>query len=395
MDLEENRNLQKGQLYENERKLLAGQPYYSNLDRETKNSARRNITDTRLPNLPNRIQALVDDVALLDAGGFLDSEYWSDGWEQLTDIQPRIQLERDSEFVESHTWMPNTRLDDEVRLGFTIGQMLRSLSSVADTDVDYDELGWGFVLGVFGEPRTNFDREYRRTSEFLDTTTKKVTQKKERASEMDEIMEMKSIEEDLSRYPSLASAASFADRAAKAEEARAEYKYATTPDADLGYLELLNSILTASDEELERIKELISQIQRSIDLVSESQSGHLYAKEVFQEIWEKDSESVDRDSIVRACDTSKKQVTEIMNNLGNDPSSEKWEDEPALVQEDEEESGRVNPQWKLTNLGYIVGFSIFEENGRELVQRATAQILTNQQSQHELHDRILKSMSEI
>jgi len=392
MDLEEDRNLQKYYLYENERKLLAGQPGEINLDQEAENRARRRITNKRLPNLPKRIQALVDDVALLDTGGFLDSEYWSDGWRQLIDIQPRMQLERDSEFVEPHIWMPNIQFDDEVRLGYTIGQMLRSLSSVTDTDVDYNGLGWGFVLGIFGEPRTNFDREYRKSSDFLYYAIRELSQKKERASEMDEIMEMGSIEEDISRYPSFDSIASFIERENKAKEARTEYKHATSPDSELGYLGLLDSVLAASDEELDQIRELISQIQRSIHLVNDTQSGHLSAKEVFHEAWKKNSHSVDRDSIKKICNTSKGQVTEIMNNFGNNSTSEKWKDEPPLVKGGD---GRVNREWSLTNLGYVVGFSMFEEDGTEFVYRAIAQVLTDQQAQHELHERIAASILEL
>ena len=178
MDIEEDRNLQNSYLYENERKLLAGQQYRKELDNEAENKARRRIVNKRIPNLSHRIQSLVDDIALLERGGYLDAEHCSEEWEQLLDIEPRIHLKRDSKFVDPYTWMPDTRLDDEIRLGYTIGQVVRSLTSMADTNVSYVELGWGFTLGLFGEKRPNFDREYNQISDFLQYTEDKIEDKK-------------------------------------------------------------------------------------------------------------------------------------------------------------------------------------------------------------------------
>ncbi|WP_336326470.1 hypothetical protein [Halovenus sp. HT40] len=405
MDLEENRNLQKSQLYKNERKLLAGPPHETDLDQQTKNRARRNIINTRLPNLPQRIQALVDDVALLCAGGYLNSEHWSEGWDEILDIQPRMQLERDSEFVDPHTWMPNTQLDDEVRLGYTVGQMLRSLGSVAGADVDYDDLGWGFILGIFGESRSGFDREYQKTSDFLNNMTERLSQKKSRqqSPEMNETVEMESIEEDLGRYRSgrpLEYNNPIDKRVRRVRQDIAEVNAIADRDIAevnaianrLEYADVLDSVLTASPDTLKKAGKLTSQVQRHTSLIHDSRSGNLSAEDVFREVWKKNNYSVDRDSIKQACNTSKKQVTEIMNNLGSNPTSEKWKNEPPLVKEG---GGRVNPEWSLTDLGYVIGFSMFEDRGIEFVHRAIAQVITDQQGQHEIHDRISGSMSEL
>ena len=404
MDLEENRNLQRSYLYINERKFLAGQQYKDDLNTEAKNRARRNIVDERLPNLSHRIQALVDDIALLEAGGFLDSEYHPDGWEQLLNVEPRLHLKRDSDFVDPHTWMPHTRLDDEVRLGYTIGQTLRSLTFLSNTHTDYDELGWGFILGLFGEPRSNFGEEYSRIFRFFEYVYSKMDKKKERSLEINDIIEIESIEEDLSlnsfnSEPDLSSYSGMADRLERATMAVKKYKQAysdpylhETNDPDLEYLKLLENILVHREEVVSAI-ELINRVRNSIKLINNSQSGQLFAKEVFRVVWNTESRLVERDNIKKECNTSKKQVTEIMNNFGSDPSSKKWMNKPPLVKK--EGSKRVGGKWSLTNLGYVVGYAMFEDNGAEFVYRAFGQVITDQHDRHEIHNRISDAILEI
>lgn len=401
MDIEEDRSIQSSHLHKNERKFLAGSPHSDDLDSEKKNKARRKIIDERLPSLPQRIQALVDDIALLDAGGFLDSEYGSEEWEELLNIEPQTHLKRDPEFVESSTWIPNTKFANEVRLGYTIGHMLRSLTYLTDTNISYDELGWGFTLGLLGEPRSNFGRECDRVSSFLDYIQEKFESREEYATEIEEIMEMGSIEEDLSQNPVdgdpiLGSNIGMMERNNRARRAvkklqRVAHRDETT-DPDIEYLRLLEDILT-DPEEVVGAMELINQIQDSIKLINNSQSGQLFAKEVFQVVWNTDSINVRRNEIKGECNASKKQVTEIMNNFGSNSSSDKWINEPPLVKR--EGNNRVGKKWSLTNLGYVVGYAMFEENGGEFVNRAIGQVITHKPDQHEIHNRIFDAIFEI
>ena len=158
------------------------------------------------------------------------------------------------------------------------------------------------------------------------------------------------------------------------------------------YLKLLEDILTYSEEIIGGI-ELMDQVENSIEIINNSQSGQLFAKEAFRVVWNTDSKFVGRNKIKKECNTSSKQATEIMNNLGSDPSSEKWIDEPPLVKR--EGSKRVGGKWSLTNLGYVVGYAMFEENGSEFVYRALGQIITDQHDQHEIHNRIFDAIFEI
>jgi len=403
MDIEEDRNLQNSYLYENERKLLAGQQYRKELDNEAENKARRRIVNKRIPNLSHRIQSLVDDIALLERGGYLDAEHCSEEWEQLLDIEPRIHLKRDSKFVDPYTWMPDTRLDDEIRLGYTIGQVVRSLTSMADTNVSYVELGWGFTLGLFGEKRPNFDREYNQISDFLQYTEDKIEDKKEYATEIEDIIEMESIEEDFSQYSFgneyfLGNDSGMRERIERTRAAIVKYKNShsdpfegETTDPDLEYLKILENILTNRDEIISGM-ELMDQIQKSIKLINNSQSGQLFAKDVLRIVWNKDISSVNRSKILQECNASKNQIGEIMNNLGSNPSSKKWMNEPPLVHR---ESGNTGGKWSLTNLGYVVGYAMFEDNGAEFVYRALGQVITDQHDQHEIHNRISDAIFEI
>lgn len=389
MDLEEDRNIQTSHLYKNERKFLAGSPDNEDLDSEEKNKAKRNILNDRLSNLPQRIQYLVDDIALLHAGGFLDSDYCSDEWAEILNIQPREQLKRRSKFVDSHAWTPNTQLKNEVRLGYTIGDALRSLTSMTDSEIDFNELGWGLILGIFGEPRSDFKTENKNIGEFIQYIIDQRSYKEEREDDIEHIMEMDYIEEDLAHYPSLYSQVNMAERVDKIQQARDEYIHAEG-NPELGYLGVIEQIIDDSIISVNQTSDLIMKIRQSIKLVNNSQSGGLLAKEVLQEIWETENKRIYRDDIKEKRNASKKQVTEIMNNLGDNPSSKKWKNEPPLV--NKFPNDRVNKQWELTNFGYIIGYAMFEEDGMELVQRAIGQIITKQHTQYTLHTKIEKSV---
>jgi hypothetical protein len=257
---------------------------------------------------------------------------------------------------------------------------------------------------MFGEPRSNFKKEQRHISSYLDYIQTKFEDKKECTSEINDVMEMKSIENDLyqsfiNERHTLGRYEGMKERSQKARHAVEKYKHADsdpigheTNDSDLEYLRLLEDILTYP-EEIVGAMELINQMQDSIKLINNSQSGQLFAKEVFQVVWNTDSRHIRRNEIKRECNTSKKQVTEIMNNLGSDSSSDKWINEPPLVKR--EGTNRVGGKWSLTNLGYVVGYAMFEENGAEFVNHAIGQVITDQPNQHEIHNRIFDAIFEI
>lgn len=388
MDLEKDRNPQINHLHKNERKLLAGEPYKNDLDSEVMNRAHRNIRDKRLPNLPQRIQALVDDIALLDVGGYLDSEHWSEGWDKIVQIDSRERLKRQSKFIDPHPWTPNTQIKDEVRIGYTIGQMMRSLTSLADTDINYNRLGWGFILGIFGENRSNFNRENRKVSEFIQYINKKQSEKKDRASDIEEIVDINDIEKGFADYYTLTGKSDIEKKIDEMINSIQEYKHSTERKErkEIDYLNHIENVFDFSGEELSYAHELISQINRTIDLINNSQSGGLSAKEVLREIWTSENNQIDRDTIRKNCNTSKKQVTELMNNFGNKPSSAKWEEVASLVRV--EGKTRVNKKWSLTSYGYMICYALFKEDGFKLIRRAVGQIITKQHSQYDLHEEI-------
>lgn len=388
MDPEKDRNLQISHLPKNERKLLAGEPYKNDLDSEAMNRAQRNIRNKRLPNLPQRIQALVDDIALLHTGGYLDSEHCSEGWNKIVEIDPREQLKRQSKFIDPHIWTPNTQIKDEVRIGYTIGQMMESLTSLADTNVNYNRLGWGFVLGVFGENRSKFNIENRRVSDFIQYIDKKQYKKKDRTSDIEEIIDINDIENRFADYHTITGKSDIDKKIEKMQESAHEYKY-KPENKEIDFLNYIDKVFDCSGKELSYIHELISQIDQTINLVNNSQSGSLPAKEVLSEMWKlenKENKQIDRDTIQRNCNTSKKQVTELINNFGNKPSSAKWEEVPSLVRE--KSNNRVNKKWSLTSFGYMICYALFKEDGAKLIRRAVSQIITKQHSQYNLHDEI-------
>lgn len=386
MDLDEEHNVQLYHLYKAERKFLAGET--EEMDQRKKNAIIRKIEDNRIPHLSDRIQALVDDVALLNNGGYFDSEHWDGEWNELMQIEPRPHLERNTEFVNPHTWMPNTGFDGEVRLGYTVGRMLRYLGS--NTKVAHDDLTWGFILGCLGKPMSNFREEKSRIDTLLDDLQKRAGRKAVRANNISKEIESRSFEGDAAQFDSLNTSQS--DRQARVREDREKYVESPSP-TKTGYLGLMDKILDVSGGDARKVGELAEQIQTHIQLINESQSGAVTARELFHVLYEQKQRAAKRDTLKEACDASKKQVSELMNNFGSKSSAEKWASEPPLVEENSQ--GRVGRRWKITPLGDLVGYCLFKKNGTEHAYRAMAQYCLSEVSEHEIHDLIGQCLTDL
>lgn len=119
--------------------------------------------DRKLNSLGDRLQDLIDDIGLLYYGGFLSSEHWDNGPEQLTGLKPRRGFREEDvkwrEYYEDVWDQGNhqTQLED-IRIGFSFGQMVKFLYSVKSSTVS-DDLLWGLILGLAGQSSQNVEQE--------------------------------------------------------------------------------------------------------------------------------------------------------------------------------------------------------------------------------------------
>ncbi|MFC6875264.1 hypothetical protein [Halobellus marinus] len=370
MDPEESRSPQKQYLYQNERKYLLSEGTGSRSEGEI----RKQIRSERLPRLTNRIQHLIDDVALLNNRDFLTSEIWEDGWDQLQDLEYRPELR------DPPVWLPNTELSGFTRIGFVLGQFARTVSSDVGPDYDSAQLTWGFLLGAVGRPQGNYRREHREIEEILRTIEKQFSRRKETVEEQKVETESQRLEDDLSistSVPTLFDGSAFREYQEKAAEERQRIKNSNEP-TESEFFQLLNEVIEADSEKIISASNLSRRIRRSIHEIQETSRRKVPAQDPFQTLYDADG-AMNSGKIAADCGTHKKIVSYLMDTLAGEKDAELWADYP-LVVEDPQRRGR---KWEMTTFGKLVGACLFEEEGMETVHQALAETLTNGTAEEE------------
>lgn len=118
----------------------------------SKPQLKNRIEKKRIEQLPQRIQGLIDDIALLE---YSDSKFktdneWQSLFQEITNVEMRAEKILEKNILYSHQEQNN-----DVQFGFEIGFMLRSLGVK-----NRNELIWGLILGQFG-----LDKEHHNIEE--------------------------------------------------------------------------------------------------------------------------------------------------------------------------------------------------------------------------------------
>lgn len=204
-------------------------------DRSTKN---RKILKKR-DHLPERIQHLVDDVAVLYGSPYFSDELWEQGmsppkekhskfaelqrwaqnrdfteeelreqnfeerdvehydspfdsavelWDELIDIKQRSQQVRDDVFFHG-----NSVVSKETQFGYEIGSILRMLRPNYGDFPPGADLIWGFMLAFVGQPLANMDREQEVIASLVEDLNSRSETRQIEAEQMpepDKIMEL-------------------------------------------------------------------------------------------------------------------------------------------------------------------------------------------------------------
>ncbi len=380
MDLEETRQPNKYHTYEKHRKFLVGE-----LEEKTDKwyTVRKDVKEVLLPSLSKRIQHLIDDIVLLDSAGYLDSKYWDGGWDAILNVQPRLGFDQETDLDDPPLWIPNTRIEDEVNLGYSIGRILRLICSGLGSNVDHNALGWGFILGFLGEPRSRFDVEKSRVLGFLVYVKNKMGSKERVASSIPNTMRREAIEEESTRPNELKAKQSW-NISEIGKEGRAAYKEGSTGSLP-SQISLIQKIFKGSPEKPNELVKLAEDIQFDANLLEDSHHKGLEATDAFRVLWENKSGAT-RETIKNECEVYPDLVSKIMNDIGDNPSASKWEDRPLLVKDiSSSDTGR---KWRVTDYGHLVGICLYEENGHEQLLRAITQEMTREYARSDFSELI-------
>ncbi|WP_119814956.1 hypothetical protein [Halalkaliarchaeum desulfuricum] len=185
--------------------------------------------------LPDRLQQLIEDVALLHDTPYLSEDRWESGkveskqtqsrwadlhrqyrsaeewtgiedlspeereveqyespfdgpsdlWEELISVDQRGQQVRDDVFFHG-----NSVASRETQFGYEIGNLLRILRPEHDEDVPGADLIWGFLLAFIGQSRDSLDQEREKLDELITVMRDNHDSRKkdaERAPDLDEL----------------------------------------------------------------------------------------------------------------------------------------------------------------------------------------------------------------
>lgn len=132
--------------------LLTGDPGTENISKIEERISRKATM------LPSRVQQLIDDISLLYQGGYLE-DGTDEMWDDLLSVSGRSQRVRESEI----TRKTHSQSDTESNFGFEIGSMIRFLHN----EEVPDDLIWGFIIALVGEPDKRWGQEGENLSELL------------------------------------------------------------------------------------------------------------------------------------------------------------------------------------------------------------------------------------
>lgn len=426
-------------LYENERRLLHGE----NIKNESEK--KKKIEQERLPLLANRIHRLLDDIALLNEGGYLSPEYEQLSREDIFDVSDRFNIE--SIWAPCSTTPPrsfpdpdNEDPDLELEFGTYLGQQLWNLNTASEERVDFRKIIWGIMLGAFSNSkysRNENERAIKDTIDFIDDIHKKRVEqdrkerkKIKRRDSREMVVDSEGIAECLKSpqvpdHPSVPNPFEIYQIGLRMPlPKRSELTNALTDSIEV------------SLEDAQICIQILPRIEKSVSIVENKTWNKVQAAPVFQQVWDwcvsvNDDVLESKGRGYNNTITSKRVLQRYKDQMGkdgnmsdkgtaskllNDLSSESSVNKryfndvgvkidlpkgayiPPVVTEvgNRNERGR---NWKLTSYGTLVGIWMFTQDGPETVIDCIAEALFFSDSQARKHTEQLdgkqKSQAEI
>lgn len=129
----------------------------SSIYSDTKTPA--NAIKRKAARLPSRFQDLLDDVALLEYGGYLSETEWA----EITAITPRTEAFHG----ENVSFTQPESANADIQFGLAMGSMIQTLHEKAPGESDWTDVVWGFLLGFVIAPPGQESKEQERLGEFI------------------------------------------------------------------------------------------------------------------------------------------------------------------------------------------------------------------------------------
>lgn len=384
MDLEERRKIQNYHIFENGYDFLT-KTVNEDEDKgsegeinKKQDGVPKRIERKVLPGVAKRFQYLVDDVALLDSEGLFDPEYWSEGWEEIRSIEPTPETEEGDTTSHSSVWLPLTDLKNECRFGFTLGQMTRFMKSQYNSEENNNELVWGFIQGLMGEPQSKFVDEYYKIEELIETLENHRNRKLQQLSDdeiRNQILHLDLANEELViNYVRATSRPQQMSLSETQNELDIDISLPCGPEQEeFESLSLFEEIIQATPEETEQYLSLAKNLRVDYHLMKTSKARDTQYERVFQKIWELKSQT--RDDLMTSLNLNKRRVTRIMNDIGTKSTKDRWKGRPPLV-ERVVTGGPSGHKWSTTSYGDLVGECLYIDDGVETVLRRIGRRLT-------------------
>lgn len=384
MDVTETKTKQEWMLSTKERKYLYGK------DINNKNKTERSIENKRIPNLANRIQALIDDVSLLKKGGYLKKNDSILNIESFH-INPRFRLRdrRVSRPCYAQSEPPS------LYFGMSLGHLTELLAGQRYS-FNYFQNIWGYILGLIGKKsdyETHFQALIRDFIEFLENTLEK------RRGSTDK--------NPISKKEIVNAITSPKEKIEKTEfPIQAQLFYLRRGDKEAlqnNQPSILNTIAIPFEESRKYLifKNHLKSYGRNVTSTSWNQ---ISGDDIFCELWKADRKLSSENLKKRYNDQHNKDVnigtvSKICADLaGQDRDqrhvsvSAKWDKRP-LVNEVNEDLPRGR-SWETTPYGDVVGRWSFTDQKKE-IKRNIADLVVTGTAKNQFQQKINKSLNDI
>lgn len=301
--------------------------------------------------LGDRLQDLIDDIGLLYYGGFLSSEHWDNGPEQLTDLKPRRGFrEEDVKWREYYEDVWNqgnhqTQLED-IRIGFSFGQMVKFLYSTKSSTVS-DDLLWGLVLGLVGQPSQNVEQEQEALESLLERAEMRIKSPPEdRSFQLRHAEQAEKSSEEITVLPASLRSEIYRDDTLFSQPLLAKYfhedEFADPEDA---------KELSKQVEIVDALRDIIF---KDVDRLELKKYYKREATDAFRVVWASTTALTSK-RVARQLDDSsgENQYGKLMNDLtGDGTDGDYWEQRPLLE--------RQNEAFSTTAYGDLLGYCLFQ-----------------------------------
>jgi hypothetical protein len=351
---------------------------------------RRSIVKKR-DHIPERLQHLFNEIAVLSESGFLDRqewnndgkvaeassyENWAEFWSDLSDIRIRKEHSRYKEVM----FRSEERDNDDVQFGFDLGTVIRMLKSESEFGNQNHDLLWGIILAFVGQPPVEMNDESGNFVELFDDLKQRQRERQTTASKynMGDFVPRKekfrtAIKDGISAT-GIEPAPSVVDivyskveiPGSDDDEVNRGIVYHGAKDAtnqlrEEVRLDEVNSLFTNLREDLNAVKEHSTPgVQKAEDLLKYLWIANEYVSDKGEDTDDIKSLPLQSDTIAEEYHCSPKNVSETLNNISGESE---WTS-TAIVYEGNS-TGSAGP-WYLTQYGKLLCYCRFETDSNTI-----------------------------